>query len=179
MFGARRRGTQRAAHPQIESRIPREQLVRQERNLGFSPHPHDANLHAFRRRMRVGREYLLECRVAKIVERGRVDHVDSRLRRCGKDERGACAIPDAVFAELTQVSALKGIVGIVPIANVYHCQPLPRVLVCPGHEARDWSVLWVPSQQTLSLCVTYVKRVGQGVVGTERTHEVVLQTLTD
>jgi hypothetical protein len=84
-----------------------------------------------------------------------------------------------VFAELTEVSVLKRIVGIVPIANVYHRQSLACVLVCPCHEARDWSAFWVPTQQTLSLCVTYVKRVGQGVVGTERTHEVGLQTLTD
>src|SRR5690606_25421593 len=135
------------------------------RNLGFGPHPHDTHLYAIP--SCVGSEDLRECRISKVVEGGCVNHVNPGLRRRGEDERGACAIPDAVLAELMQVALLQRIAGIVPVANVYHRQTLASVLVRPRHEARNWPLLRVSPQQTLGLRVTYVKRIGQGVVSTE------------
>ena len=180
---ARRAGGQRRADGDAGVGMPGPQLVGQERHLRLGPDSDDAEPHG-----RIdapaadhARELRLEIRVQKVVQRVAVDgdHLLVRGRRRREGEGGAVGATQAVGPEVGQVLALGGIVGIVPVTDVHHPQPVVGLGERPAEEAGDRPLGGIVAHEPARLVVADVQQVGQRRVRRQRLDEVVLQALGD
>jgi len=194
---ARRQGTARGHAVDASDVGARHEVVEQKRDLRLGPDADDAHPEA------TVITVLAQCveddrqaRLGEVVETDGVDDVRlggeaGRLRIGGgiaafigdsvevEHEARARCIHEGVRTELFEMGGLRGVVGVVPVADVHDGEARGVLNVGPAHELRDGAGARIRPEQPLRLGGADVELVRQRLGAAQRGDEVVLQALCD
>lgn len=158
-------------------RVAGAEIVGEEGDFGFCPDAHEANPNGV-----VGKRFEDggDIGTDEIIEAGGVDDMGGSIREVwGEGEVSARGIDEAMGAKLAEVFSLKGVVGVMPVADMDDGEIGWVLGVGPFHGAGDGTDFGGITNEALGFVVADVELVGEGLVTAEGLDEIVLETLGD
>ena len=180
----RRAGRERRTRRELVDAETRPQLVEQEAHLRLGPDPDDTDAQGFAAVPAPDPvELHFKFGALEVVQRDRVDDALVGGSLCPlvhlQHELRANRVLDAVRAEAHQVLALRGIVRVVPVADVDEVDRIRGQAARPLDELGQRPCGRLRSEQAGRLRVADVQQVRQRIVRADRVDEVTLQALRD